>query len=138
MVPRDGLAGRSGEDDRIACHRRERPAHWLTIEVGADLAAAIGATEPTEPPLIDGLTLWLSAILGDEPRRRRCRPTSRARYPAARRGGRRQRRRGGIVLMHAAAQLATRWDGPPTDRGRGRRCICSYYRPAAAAKGPAT
>jgi adenosylcobinamide kinase / adenosylcobinamide-phosphate guanylyltransferase len=54
-------------DDRIARHRRERPADWPTIEVGADLAAAIGATEPGEPVLIDGLTLWLSAILGDEP-----------------------------------------------------------------------
>ena len=54
-------------DDRIARHRRERPADWPTIEVGADLAAAIDATEPAEPLLIDGLTLWLSAILGDEP-----------------------------------------------------------------------
>jgi adenosyl cobinamide kinase/adenosyl cobinamide phosphate guanylyltransferase len=54
-------------DDRIARHRRERPADWPTIEVGADLAAAIGATEPAEPLLIDGLTLWLSAMLGDEP-----------------------------------------------------------------------
>jgi adenosylcobinamide kinase/adenosylcobinamide-phosphate guanylyltransferase len=54
-------------DDRIARHRRERPADWPTIEVGADLAAAIEATEPAEPVLIDGLTLWLSAILGDDP-----------------------------------------------------------------------
>ena len=54
-------------DDRIERHRRERPADWPTIEVGADLAAAIDATEPDEPVLIDGLTLWLSAILGDEP-----------------------------------------------------------------------
>jgi adenosylcobinamide kinase/adenosylcobinamide-phosphate guanylyltransferase len=54
-------------DDRIARHRRERPADWPTIEVDADLAAAIEATEPAEPVLIDGLTLWLSAILGDDP-----------------------------------------------------------------------
>jgi adenosylcobinamide kinase/adenosylcobinamide-phosphate guanylyltransferase len=54
-------------DHRIAGHRRERPSDWPTIEVGTDLAAAIGATEPAEPLLIDGLTLWLSAILGDEP-----------------------------------------------------------------------
>jgi adenosylcobinamide kinase/adenosylcobinamide-phosphate guanylyltransferase len=54
-------------DDRIAGHRRERPADWPTIEVGTDLAAAIDAAEPDEPVLIDGLTLWLSAILGDEP-----------------------------------------------------------------------
>jgi adenosylcobinamide kinase / adenosylcobinamide-phosphate guanylyltransferase len=54
-------------DDRIARHRRERPAAWPTIEVGADLAAAIEETDPNEPVLIDGLTLWLSAILGEEP-----------------------------------------------------------------------
>lgn len=54
-------------DDRIQRHRRERPAGWPTINVGADLAAALGRTDPTEPVLIDGLTLWLSAILGDDP-----------------------------------------------------------------------
>ncbi|MEO5885483.1 MAG: bifunctional adenosylcobinamide kinase/adenosylcobinamide-phosphate guanylyltransferase [Candidatus Limnocylindrales bacterium] len=54
-------------DDRIARHRRERPASWPTIDVGADLAAAIAGTDPGEPLLIDGLTLWLSAVLGDEP-----------------------------------------------------------------------
>jgi adenosylcobinamide kinase/adenosylcobinamide-phosphate guanylyltransferase len=54
-------------DERIARHRRERPADWPTIDVGADLAAAIDATEPGEPLLIDGLALWLSSILGDEP-----------------------------------------------------------------------
>jgi len=52
-------------DDRIARHRRERPASWPTIEVGADLAAALARTEPSEPVLIDGLTLWLSTLLGD-------------------------------------------------------------------------
>jgi adenosyl cobinamide kinase/adenosyl cobinamide phosphate guanylyltransferase len=52
-------------DDRIRRHRLERPADWQTIDVGSDLAAAIAATEPTEPMLIDGLTLWLSALLGD-------------------------------------------------------------------------
>jgi len=52
-------------DQRIAGHRRERPADWPTIEVGADLAAALGQTEPADPVLIDGLTLWLSTVLGD-------------------------------------------------------------------------
>ena len=52
-------------DDRIARHQRERPASWPTIEVGADLAAALLRTEPSEPVLIDGLTLWLSTLLGD-------------------------------------------------------------------------
>lgn len=54
-------------DDRIARHRRERPTHWPTIEVGTDLVAALAATDPAEPVLIDGLTLWLSALLGDDP-----------------------------------------------------------------------
>ena len=54
-------------DDRIARHRAERPAAWPTIEVGADLADALRRTDPAEPVLIDGLTLWLSTILGDEP-----------------------------------------------------------------------
>ena len=52
-------------DDRIARHRRERPASWPTIEVGRDLVAALAQTEPSEPVLIDGLTLWLSTLLGD-------------------------------------------------------------------------
>ena len=54
-------------DDRIAGHRRERPADWPTIEVGSDLAGALRRTEPGEPALIDGLTLWLSTLLGDQP-----------------------------------------------------------------------
>ena len=52
-------------DDRIGRHRLERPADWPTVDVGVDLAAAIASTEPTEPILLDGLTLWLSAVLGD-------------------------------------------------------------------------
>ncbi len=54
-------------DDRIARHRRERPASWPTIDVGTDLVAALARTDSSEPVLIDGLTLWLSAILGDDP-----------------------------------------------------------------------
>ena len=53
-------------DDRIARHRAARPADWPTIEVGPDLAAAIGGTDPAAPVLIDGLTLWLSGILGND------------------------------------------------------------------------
>lgn len=59
-------AGDPELDDRIARHRRERPASWPTIEVGADLAAALARTDPSEPALIDGLTLWLSTLLGDD------------------------------------------------------------------------
>jgi adenosylcobinamide kinase/adenosylcobinamide-phosphate guanylyltransferase len=53
-------------DDRIRRHRLERPADWPTVNVAADLVAAIGSTEPAEPILLDGLTLWLSAVLGDD------------------------------------------------------------------------
>ena len=53
-------------DDRIARHRAARPASWPTIEVGTDLVAALAQTVPDEPVLIDGFTLWLSMLLGDE------------------------------------------------------------------------
>jgi adenosylcobinamide kinase/adenosylcobinamide-phosphate guanylyltransferase len=53
-------------DDRIARHRTERPADWPTIEVGADLLGALAETDPREPVLIDGFTLWLSVLLGDD------------------------------------------------------------------------
>ena len=53
-------------DDRIARHRAARPASWPTVEVGMDLAAALAATAPEETVLIDGLTLWLSTLLGDD------------------------------------------------------------------------
>lgn len=50
---------------RIARHQRARPATWPTIDVGTDLAAAIGGSNPVEPILVEGLTLWLSALAGD-------------------------------------------------------------------------
>ncbi len=53
-------------DDRVARHQRERPASWPTIDVGTDLAAALARTAPSDPVLIDGLTLWLSVLLGDD------------------------------------------------------------------------
>jgi adenosylcobinamide kinase/adenosylcobinamide-phosphate guanylyltransferase len=53
-------------DQRIARHRSQRPDTWPTIEVGTDLAGAIAATEPAEPALVEGLTLWLSLLVGDE------------------------------------------------------------------------
>ena len=59
------LPGDPELDDRIRRHRAERPLDWPTIDVGGDLAAAIAATEPAEPILIDGLTLWLATLLGD-------------------------------------------------------------------------
>jgi adenosylcobinamide kinase/adenosylcobinamide-phosphate guanylyltransferase len=53
-------------DDRIRRHRAERPAEWPTIDVGPDLAGAVDSTAPDDPVLLDGFTLWLSSILGDE------------------------------------------------------------------------
>lgn len=53
-------------DDRIRRHRLERPADWPTLDADVDLAALIASTSPGEPVLIDGLTLWLSTLLGDD------------------------------------------------------------------------
>jgi adenosylcobinamide kinase / adenosylcobinamide-phosphate guanylyltransferase len=52
-------------DRRIEGHRRERPRSWQTIEVGVDLAAAVSSVNPAAVILLDGLTLWLSAVVGD-------------------------------------------------------------------------
>jgi adenosyl cobinamide kinase/adenosyl cobinamide phosphate guanylyltransferase len=54
-------------DDRIRRHRAARPADWPTIDVGADLAADVRRVPPGSTILLDGLTLWLSALAGDEP-----------------------------------------------------------------------
>lgn len=53
-------------DERIAGHRAARPADWRTVEVGRDLAGAIRALPVGEAVLLDGLTLWLSGLVGDE------------------------------------------------------------------------
>ena len=54
-------------DDRIRRHRQDRPAGWQTIEAGMDLAGAIRQVAPQATILIDGLTLWASLVLGDDP-----------------------------------------------------------------------
>lgn len=51
---------------RIARHQRSRPSSWPTIDVGTDLAAAIRRAAPADPVLVEGLTLWLSALAGDD------------------------------------------------------------------------
>ena len=51
-------------DQRIARHRRDRPVRWPTLDAAADLAATIDAADPSLPILIEGLTLWLSALDG--------------------------------------------------------------------------
>jgi adenosylcobinamide kinase/adenosylcobinamide-phosphate guanylyltransferase len=51
---------------RIARHRQARPSTWPTLDVGADLAGAIGRADRNDPVLVEGLTLWLSALAVDE------------------------------------------------------------------------
>jgi adenosylcobinamide kinase / adenosylcobinamide-phosphate guanylyltransferase len=46
--------------ERIAMHRAERGERWETIEVPHQLAQSITKAPPTNPLLIDCLTLWLS------------------------------------------------------------------------------
>lgn len=60
------LRGDPEMEQRIARHQRARPAAWPTIEVGTDLAAALGRVNVDEPILVEGLTLWLSALVGDD------------------------------------------------------------------------
>jgi adenosylcobinamide kinase / adenosylcobinamide-phosphate guanylyltransferase len=60
---------RSGDpelDERIRRHRNERPPGWTTVEASADIATDVATVESNATMLIDGLTLWLSA-LGDAP-----------------------------------------------------------------------
>jgi adenosyl cobinamide kinase/adenosyl cobinamide phosphate guanylyltransferase len=60
------LPGDPELDERIALHRRDRPATWQTIDGTRDLAATIRAIEPGSTILLDGLTLWVSLLVGDE------------------------------------------------------------------------
>jgi len=63
------LAGDAELDDRIRRHRRERPDDWQTIEAGRDLASAIRGVPAGTTILVDGLTLWASLALADDPSR---------------------------------------------------------------------
>ena len=62
------MAGDDELDDRVRRHRADRPAAWRTIEVGRDMPGAIRSIAPGTTILLDGLTLWLSLVFGDEPR----------------------------------------------------------------------
>ena len=49
---------------RIALHQQQRPAHWTTIEVPLNLAAALQQLDNTDKCiLVDCLTLWLTNLL---------------------------------------------------------------------------
>ena len=58
-------------DERIAGHRRVRPATWRTLETDQDLAKTLALADPNDVLLIDSLTLWVAAALeaGDDPLR---------------------------------------------------------------------
>jgi len=45
---------------RIDRHRRERGAHWTTVEAPFDLAGAIAGLTANDTAVVDCLTLWLS------------------------------------------------------------------------------
>jgi adenosylcobinamide kinase/adenosylcobinamide-phosphate guanylyltransferase len=62
------LPGDPELDERIALHRRDRPAGWATVEPGPNLVAAVRAIDPATTILLDGLTLWVSLLL-DGPER---------------------------------------------------------------------
>jgi adenosyl cobinamide kinase/adenosyl cobinamide phosphate guanylyltransferase len=57
------LPGDDELDQRIALHRRDRPATWDTVEPGPSVPAAIAAIQPDATILLDGLTLWVSQLL---------------------------------------------------------------------------
>jgi adenosylcobinamide kinase/adenosylcobinamide-phosphate guanylyltransferase len=59
------LPGDPELDDRVAAHRRARPAAWETVDVGLDLAGAVRSVPDDRVVLLDGLTLWLSALTAD-------------------------------------------------------------------------
>jgi len=60
------LRGDPELERRIQRHQRDRPSSWPTVEVGTDLAEAVTKTAGWEPIVIEGLTLWLSALVGEE------------------------------------------------------------------------
>lgn len=66
-------AGDGEMADRIEHHRRQRPAHWITVEEPIELAAAIlRHASSSRFVLVDCLTLWLTNIMfssaGDYPK----------------------------------------------------------------------
>ena len=52
--------------ERIAAHRRERPASWRTVEEPLDLAGALRGLATGEYAVIDCLSLWVSNLLERE------------------------------------------------------------------------
>lgn len=62
-------AGDTEMTERIALHRQNRKATWVTVEEPLRLAAAIEHwRSPTRLVLVDCLTVWLSNLLFSEPK----------------------------------------------------------------------
>ncbi|MFQ5507871.1 MAG: bifunctional adenosylcobinamide kinase/adenosylcobinamide-phosphate guanylyltransferase [Leptospirillia bacterium] len=49
--------------ERIRLHRARRPDHWETVDAGTDLTAALKGVDSGELVLVDGIGLWLTALL---------------------------------------------------------------------------
>ncbi len=55
--------------ERIECHRKERPASWITVEEPWDLPKALrGVTDRADTVVVDCLTLWISNRIQREER----------------------------------------------------------------------
>jgi adenosylcobinamide kinase/adenosylcobinamide-phosphate guanylyltransferase len=50
---------------RLERHRRRRPVHWRSREVGGDLAAALAVLRPGELGLVDSLGTWVAGHIQD-------------------------------------------------------------------------
>lgn len=62
-----GHAGDAEMAGRIAHHRKQRPAHWITVEEPLALGDALGQWRaPDRVVLVDCLTLWLTNLLFSE------------------------------------------------------------------------
>jgi adenosylcobinamide kinase / adenosylcobinamide-phosphate guanylyltransferase len=64
-----GEAGDAEMADRIEAHRRERPAHWTTVEEPVALRSELARVPAGETVLVDCLSLWVANLLerGEEP-----------------------------------------------------------------------
>ena len=81
--------GEPGDEEmaaRIAAHRAERPADWLTVEEPYALEAAVSEAQPLHTVVVDCLTLWTANALArdGEPERVLAAATSAAAVAARR------------------------------------------------------
>ncbi len=54
---------------RLQRHRQRRPPSWRTLEVGAELSAALRPLHPEHLALVDSLGTWVAAHLESDPSR---------------------------------------------------------------------